>query len=289
MEEIIINGKALYTPKGAAREYAAVGCNFYTGCPHECEYCYLKRGITGKALGGTEVRLKKRFKDEADAAHILRNELDKHLEQCQRYGIFLSFTTDPMIDETRELTSIAISEATVRDIPVWILTKCSTFIYDECNFMAWMDAINPIYRDRIHFGFTLTGRDDMEPKANTNQDRIMAMRRMHLMGFSTFASIEPVIDWQSAERVVREAMTWCDHFKLGLRSGVKKSYYDIGQSGAAILRIVHSVEWYGKTIYLKESTRGLLRQYLLPGYYEEILSHTVDMDGNTINIKPTEQ
>ena len=283
-EDKIINGKALYTPKGAAMEYGRIGCNFYTGCPHECEYCYLKRGITGKALGGTEVLLKKCFKDEADAAHILRNELDKHLEQCQRYGIFLSFTTDPMIDETRELTSIAISEATVRDIPVWVLTKCSTFIYDECNFMAWMDAINPIYRDRIHFGFTLTGRDDMEPKANTNQDRIMAMRRMHLMGFSTFASIEPVIDWQSAERVVREAMTWCDHFKLGLRSGVKKDYYNIAESGAAIMRIVQAVESFSKTIYLKESTRKLLQQCLQPGAYEALLSHTVDLDGNRITL-----
>ena len=283
-EDKIINGKALYTPKGAAMEYGRIGCNFYTGCPHECEYCYLKRGITGKALGGTEVLLKKCFKDEADAAHILRNELDKHLEQCQRYGIFLSFTTDPMIDETRELTSIAISEATVRDIPVWVLTKCSTFIYDECNFMAWMDAINPIYRDRIHFGFTLTGRDDMEPKANTNQDRIMAMRRMHLMGFSTLASIEPVIDWQSAERVVREAMTWCDHFKLGLRSGVKKDYYNIAESGAAIMRIVQAVESFGKTIYLKESTRKLLQQLLQPGAYEAFLSHTVDLDGNRITL-----
>lgn len=135
--DIIIKGKALYTTKGAAREYGRIGCNFYTGCPHDCAYCYLKRGAPSKQLGGTEVRLKKCFEDEADAAHILRNELYKHLEQCQRYGIFLSFTTDPMIDETRELTSIAISEATVRDIPVWVLTKCSTFIYDECNFMAW--------------------------------------------------------------------------------------------------------------------------------------------------------
>lgn len=282
MEDKIIKGKALYTPNGAAWEYGRIGCNFYRGCPHECEYCYLKRGAPSKQLGGTEVRLKKCFKDEEDAARILRNELDKHLEQCQRYGIFLSFTTDPMIDETRGLTSISISEATVRDIPVWVLTKCSTFIYDECNFMAWMDAINPIYRDRIHFGFTLTGRDDMEPKANTNADRIMAMRRMHLMGFSTFASIEPVIDWQSAECVVREAMPWCDHFKLGLRSGVGKDYYNIAESGAAIQRIVTAVESFGRTIYLKESTRKLLQQYLQPGAYEELLSHTVDMDGNRI-------
>ena len=280
MSELNINGKALYSTKGAAREYGRIGCNFYTGCPHECEYCYLKRGAPSKQLGGNEVRLKKCFKDETDAARILRNELDKHLEQCKRYGIFLSFTTDPMIDETRNLTSIAISEATMRDIPVWVLTKNSTFIYDETDFMAWMDAINPIYRDRIHFGFTLTGRDDMEPKANTNHDRIMAMRCMYLMGFATFASIEPVIDWLSAERVVREAMPWCDHFKLGLRSGVNKDYYNIAKSGAAIMRIVKTVESFYKSIYLKESTRKLLQQYFQPGEYEAFLSHTVDLDGN---------
>ena len=282
-EDKIINGKALYTPKGAAMEYGRIGCNFYTGCPHECEYCYLKRGITGKALGGTEVRLKKCFVSEEHARRVLNSELDKHQEQCQRYGIFLSFTTDPLIEETRRMTAYTIIQARSCGIPVWVLTKCSTFIYDE-EFMATLECINPVVRKFIHFGFTLTGRDDMEPKANTNADRIMAMRRMHLMGFSTFASIEPVIDWQSAERVVREAMTWCDHFKLGLRSGVKKDYYNIAESGNAIMRIVQSVESFGKTIYLKESTRKLLQQYLQPGSYEVFLSHTVDLDGNRIDL-----
>ena len=282
-EDKIINGKALYTPKGAAMEYGRIGCNFYTGCPHECEYCYLKRGITGKALGGTEVRLKKCFVSEEHARRVLNSELDKHQEQCQMYGIFLSFTTDPLIEETRRMTAYTIIQARSCGIPVWVLTKCSTFIYDE-EFMATLECINPVVRKFIHFGFTLTGRDDMEPKANTNADRIMAMRRMHLMGFFTFASIEPVIDWQSAERVVREAMTWCDHFKLGLRSGVKKDYYNIAESGNAIMRIVQSVESFGKTIYLKESTRKLLQQYLQPGSYEVFLSHTVDLDGNRIDL-----
>lgn len=277
------SGKAIYTTKGAAREYGRIGCNFYTGCPHGCTYCYLKRGAPSKQLGGTWVRLKKCFRDEQHAADVLRRELDKHLEQCQRYGIFLSFTTDPMILRTRELTGVAITEATMRGIPVWVLTKNSTFIYDE-DFMEDIDRISPKCRNQIHFGFTLTGRDDMEPHACSNHERINAMKWMSLKGFPTFASIEPVIDWPSAERMVREAeaMAWCDHFKLGLRSGVKKDYYDISESGAAIMRIVKTVELYGKTIYLKESTRQLLRQFLQPGDYEALLSHTVDMDGQPI-------
>ena len=278
MDELKINGKAIYSTKGAAREYGRIGCNFYKGCPHGCTYCYLKRGAPSKQLGGNVAQLKKCFKDEADAACILRKELDKHLEQCQRYGIFLSFSTDPLILNTRELTGIAITEALVRDIPVWILTKDATFIYDE-EFMEYIDIVNPNYRDRIHFGFTLTGRDDMEPHASINHDRIRAMQWMNIKGFSTFASIEPVIDWRSAERVVLESLPHCDHFKLGLRSGVKKDYYNITESGAAIERIVRTVESFKKTIYLKESTRKLLRQYFQPGAYEAFLSHTVDMDG----------
>lgn len=282
--DIIFKGKALYTTKGAAREYGRIGCNFYTGCPHECTYCYLKRGAPSKQLGGTEVRLKKCFRNVQHAADTLRRELDKHLGQCRRYGIFLSFTTDPLIDETRWLTSVAITECMVREIPVWVLTKCSTFIYDECNFKAWLYAINPIYRDSIHFGFTLTGHDEMEPRASTNDNRIMAMQRMHLMGFSTFASIEPVITWEAAERMVLQSLPYCDHYKLGLRSGVTKDYYDIAESGAAIDRIVRMVENFGKTIYLKESTRRLLQQYFQSDAYEAFLSHTVDMDGKRIKL-----
>jgi hypothetical protein len=39
---------------------------------------------------------------------------------------------------------------------------------------------------------------------------------------------------------------------------------------------------YGKTIYLKDSTRQLLQQYLQPEAYESFLTHTVDMDGKPI-------
>ena len=282
MEEIKINGKVLYSTKGAAREYGRIGCNFYVGCPHGCTYCYLKRGAPSKYLGGTEVRLKKCFKDEAHAADVLRYELAKNLEQCRKYGISLSFTTDPLIEQTRNLTCIAITESLMLDIPVWVLTKDATFIKDECNFIVWMGTINPIYRDRIHFGFTLTGRDDMEPNASTNKERICAMRDMSSLGFSTFASIEPVIDWQSAKDIIIQSLPWCQHYKIGLRSGVKKDYYDVDESFYSISEIIGMASKYERTVYLKESTRKMLRQCLSPEVMDQLLSKTVDMDGAKI-------
>ena len=283
MDELKINGKAIYSTKGAAREYGRIGCNFYKGCPHGCTYCYLKRGAPSKQLGGNVAQLKKCFKDEADAACILRKELDKHLEQCQRYGIFLSFSTDPLILNTRELTGIAITEALMRYTPVWILTKDASFIYDEEFFMEYIDIINPIRRDRIHFGFTLTGRDDMEPHASTNLDRIYAMRWMkECKGFSTFASIEPVIDWRHARMMVECSLEYCDHYKIGLRSGVKKDYYNVLESGMYINDITKMITDAGKTVYLKESTRKLLQRCFKADYYDIIMARTVDLDGNKI-------
>ena len=255
--------------------------NFYTGCPHECQYCYLKRGAPSKQLGGTEVRLKKCFKDEEDAKQVFIREMYRYHEYLRQTGIFFSFTTDPMIPETRELTRFAVSFANMHGVPVKILTKDASWIDVYGRTMQTFLA-STFFPEDISFGFTLTGRDDMEPNASSNQDRIEAMRYLHGLDFSTFASIEPVIEWRASERVVREAMPWCDHFKLGLRSGVGKNYYNIAESGAAIMRIVQTVESFGRTIYLKESTRKLLQQNLQPGAYEEFLTHTVDMDGNRI-------
>ena len=258
MEEIIINGKALYTPKGAAREYAAVGCNFYTGCPHNCEYCYLKRGAPSKQLGGTEVQLKKCFKDVAHAKAILEKELDANLDYLKKVGIFLSFTTDPLIKETRELTSIAITEALMRDIPVMLLTKDATFVKDECDFMAWMDAINIIHRDKVAFGFTLTGRDDMEPGASSNLERIQAMYAMSKRGFKTWASIEPIIDFTSSLEMIRMTTGFCNHYKIGLRSGVKRDYYDDDKLMSFLWELGELKKNHFMSFYLKDSIRKRL-------------------------------
>lgn len=280
MDEIKFKGKVLCATKGAAREYGRVGCNFYKGCPHGCTYCYLKRGAPSKQLGGNVAELKKYFKDEQHAFELFRKEAIQHLDILRETGVFFSFTTDPMIPETRGLTLNATSLLRQMGVPVKILTKCADW-YDDEECRNLLFELNFLCGG-IDFGFTLTGRDDMEPKASSNLDRIRVMRYLHASGIKTWASIEPVIDWQSAERVIQMTIGCCDHYKLGLRSGVKKDYYNLAESGAAIERIVSMVEAYGKTIYLKESARRLMRQYLQPGTYEAFLFHTVDMDGKEI-------
>lgn len=280
MEELKINGKAIYTTKGAAREYGRVGCNFYTGCPHECEYCYLKRGAPSKQLGGNLVQLKKCFKDERDAIYKLKEDAVKHLDLLRQTGVFFSFTTDPLIPETRELTLHATMALSQMGIPVRILTKCADWL--GTKFGDNLFELNTYYN--IFIGFTLTGRDDLEPKASSNIDRIHAMRMLYASHFKTWASIEPVIDWRHTNMVVEMSLGCCEHYKIGLRSGVKKDYYDLVGSGIQLDELTKKITDAGKTVYLKESARALLRRCYKEDYYNKILSRTVDMDGNNINL-----
>ena len=275
-DELRINGRAIYTTKGAAREYGRIGCNFYKGCPHGCEYCYLKRGAPSAQLGGNEAVLKKCFKDEQDAYEVFVVEMAKHIEQCRKYGIFFSFTTDPMLRETHLLTLGAAKFAIGCNVPVKVLTKCANF---PMSANLFINDIEPEKRSLLSMGFTLTGRDDMEPNADSNKDRIDAMRRMKALGFNTFASIEPVIDWKHSLRAIEMSLDCCDHYKVGLRSGVKKDYYDEDLSRGCIRGLVDMITHAGRTVYLKESTRKLLRRCFVEEEYERILGMTVDMDG----------
>ena len=278
----MINGKVIYTPKGAALEYGRVGANFYTGCPHNCEYCYLKRGIIGKALGGTEVNLKKTLKDPDTAFAIFEREVARHIDECRKHGIFFSFTCDPLIMETRCLTLRAIYHCVENGIPVWLLTKDATFSYDPDWMSAVCEEFTPEQKAMTHFGFTLTGRDDMEPGASTNDGRILAMSRVKQAGFKTWASIEPVIDWDSADKVVIGSLDYCDHYKIGLRSGVKKDYYNPQESTERIFRLVYTITSNDRTVYLKESVRRMLRETCSDEMYQALLRETVSMDLNPI-------
>ena len=283
-KEIILNGKAIYTPRGAAREYAAVGCNIYTGCKHDCLYCYLKRGVLSHAMGGSEVKLKACFKTHEDAVMTFCKEIDKHRSYLQKVGIFFSFSTDPLITETREVTKCCVLQANIRQIPVKLLTKNADFI-DDNVFMTWM--VMPEFRkDLVAFGFTLTGRDDMEPGASPNAKRIETMKELHDIGFKTFASIEPIIDFDSSFRMIEQSANFCDLFKIGLRSGVKKDYYDANECAFFIGRVTGLCEKVGFKVYWKKSVRDYVLERSEDRTFMSALSvsdNFVGMDYNLFN------
>jgi DNA repair photolyase len=247
-------GKAIYKPSGKAAEYSEWACNFYVGCSNGCEYCYCKKGILAGAMGQDKPQLKKCFKDEHHAIEVFEKEMLANLDKLREHGLFFSFTTDPMLNETMELTYQAWGIALHQyQIPVKILTKWTGWVDDYLGFMNNSNSDNEEmeWRKNIAFGFTLTGHDELEPGASTNTERIEAMKKLHNSGFRTWASIEPIIDFPSARNMIKWSLGFCDLYKIGLMSGRK---YDVVEAQTF-------VEWLneleGPKIYMKQSLQKL--------------------------------
>ncbi|MCL2596242.1 MAG: hypothetical protein FWD66_00975 [Paludibacter sp.] len=230
------NGKAIYNPQGKAGEYAQWACNFYVGCSNGCEYCYCKKGILASVMGGNVPTLKKCFMDENHALYVFKNELKANLSELQKHGLFFTFTTDPFLPETAPLTISAINFCISNYVPVKILTKRAD--WDS----LWNKYCMCVKRDVIRFvafGFTLIGHDELEPNANTNAERIEAMRKLHAAGFKTWASIEPIIDFESSKEMITQTSEFCDLYKIGLESGKKYEKNQIIYFIAFVTKFLH--------------------------------------------------
>lgn len=250
MRDKLFKGKAIYNPKGKAGEYSEWACNFFNGCSNNCDYCYCKRGVRSH-VWSDKPQLKKCFKDEADALLRFEKELMANIPELREKGIFFTFTSDPFLKETANLTWGAIHIALTHEVPVQALTKRVEF---ACSHLC---LLPDKFRKMVAVGFTLTGHDEMEPGASTNLDRIKAMKELHLRGFKTFASIEPVVDFDSSLDMIKKTVGFCDLYKVGLMSGRTKMY-DL-QHAIDFVHEVHCVlEGNNAKVYWKESIRNMV-------------------------------
>lgn len=291
--------KILSRPKGNAEEYGRWAVNPYKGCSHGCLYCYLKKGVWANGLGGDTAQLKTDVVNDEHAYHLAMAEIIENRDEIIRDGgLFMSFTSDPCAPETRNLFFHIASESIHHRIPVTLLTKAAGFfcptmrnfadkyksLSDDTQrvsygdsvhaFLKWLsdDAQSPEYMKRhIAFGWTLTGRDELEPHAAPNSDRITAMREMADYGMKVWASIEPVIDFPSSLDMIYQALNaGCQHFKIGLLTNntrvVRKPFEFGGHKFDAykVKDCLHFIEdvmrmTSGKaTVYWKQSVRDLL-------------------------------
>ena len=245
--------KAIYKPKGKAGEYAEWACNLYVGCSNDCAYCYCKKGVLSHAMGGPVPKLKTCFRNENHALDVFIRELESNLSELQKSSLFFTFSSDPMIPETRRLNWDCIVQAVINDVPVQVLTKNADFIKDEYIGLGHVMAGAKIH-EKIAWGFTLTGRDDLEPGASRTEERIKVMRTLHKAGYRTFASLEPVVDPDATIDVFRQTEDCCDLFKVGLQSGVSKDYYHL----ADVRKMAEIIAGSGKPVYFKKSITDYL-------------------------------
>lgn len=247
-------GKAIYKPVGKAEEYARWACNLYLGCSNDCDYCYCKKGVLGTVAGGKEATLKKCFRDEADAFAVFVRELTSNADRIRKEGgLFFSFSSDPMLPGTADLTMQCVMFATGMDVPCQILTKCAAWTADK-NIA---DSLRMV-KDKVAVGFTLTGMDEMEkgPTVASNEMRVAVLQGLHAEGFRTFVSMEPVIDPRRAMQIFSTTIGDCDFYKVGLLSG--KNDYDIPLLMSFISGINIVCSEQKVPVYWKKSVRRLV-------------------------------
>jgi DNA repair photolyase len=278
----------LSRPQGNAEEYGRWSVNPYKGCSHGCPYCYLKKGVWANGLGGNTAELKSGVVSQEHAYHLAMAEIVEHRDEIIRDGgLFMTFTSDPGSWHTYELFSKISHESVKRAIPVTVLTKSTSFMNTD-SYERFRGAF---------MGYTLTGHDELEPKAAPTEFRIDALKELNKDGFHTWASIEPVIDFPSSLDMIYQALNaGCQHFKIGLLTNntrvVRKSFdfgehhfeaYDLAKC-VEFIEFVMAVTKDRATVYWKQSFVDFFGDEPIHGMTaREFLRqwpHSVDKDWN---------
>ena len=164
--------KPIYEPKGKAKEYGDYAINIYTGCPHECFYCFAP-SILRKA--------KDDFHKCVEPRKNIVEEVKRQIERERITGklIHLCFTCDPYpcgydTTPTREIIK-AIKESGNN---VQILTKGDgSRDFDLLDENDW-------------YGITLDGIGN--GRNPLWKSRVDALAEAHSKGIKTWVSFEPV-------------------------------------------------------------------------------------------------
>lgn len=256
-----VKGALIYQPQGAAGEYAKWAINLYHGCSNGCTYCYNRRGVLSHVFGDKPelaapiVKERDKYlnwymKENSLTAHdaipqkVIRDATDTAAiiivdEDTMRIGedviredggIFFSFTCDPFDpDIDADMLRMIVFVLLDRQIPVTILTKNVDWLEND----KWKDFLEPdtdfpdnLLRD-LTIGFTITGKDKLEPNAPSTEKRIEALRKLHdEYKIKTFVSLEPITSFATASEVIKKTYQITDEIRIGAQSPIKKDRYD---------------------------------------------------------------
>ena len=260
-EETPVKGALIYQPQGAAGEYAKWAINLYHGCSNGCTYCYNHRGVLSHIFGdkpelaapivkARDKNINRYMKENNLTAHdaipqkvirdttacsalsIVAKDIIRIGEDVIREdgGIFFSFTCDPFDpDIDMDILRMIVFVLSDRQIPATILTKNIDWLEND----KWKDFLEPdadypddLLRD-LTIGFTITGKDELEPNAPSTEKRIEALRKLHdEYKIKTFVSLEPITSIHAASEVIKKTYKITDEIRIGAQSPIKKDRYD---------------------------------------------------------------
>lgn len=198
--------KPIYIPKGKAKEYGDYAINIYTGCPHECYYCFAPSVLR---------RDREKFHANVAPREGIVEAVKKQIEREKITGklIHLCFTCDPYptgydSTPTREIIKILKDSGN----NVQILTKGDgSRDFDLLDENDW-------------YGITVTCMNDLREKSEPNA---LSVARRHgglvaakMRGIKTWVSCEPVLNAEDILWYLANSHNVIDKVKIG-----KLNYY----------------------------------------------------------------
>jgi DNA repair photolyase len=232
----------IYEPAGRAKEYGDLALNIYTGCPHECFYCFAPKVVFKK-----REEFHANVQPRPGIVEEVRKQLDK--EHITGKLIHLCFTCDPYpmgIDTTETREIIKLLKAAGNHVQ--ILTKGGRAAERDFDLLDENDR----------FGITYAGYNENwksiakeEPNAASPNDRIISLMNARKRGIKTWVSFEPVLNTEDVLVQLQNIPTNVD-VKIG-KLNYHKSDNNWGTFGRRAEQIC---KWRGLKYYIKDSLRA---------------------------------
>ena len=234
--------KPIYIPKGKAKEYGDYAINIYTGCPHECYYCFAPNVLH---------KVKDNFHKCVEPRANIVEETRKQIEREGITGklIHLCFTCDPYpkgydSTPTREIIKILKDSGN----NVQILTKNGKDAMRDFDLLDSGDWFGVTYAGYENF------IDDCVPMEEPNTGnliyRLNALSNAHFKGIKTWVSAEPVLNTNDVLSLIKQA-DYVDLWKVG-KLNYHPSNIDWGDFGR---RAESALISRNRNYYIKESLR----------------------------------
>ena len=208
-------------------------------------------------------------------------------------GIFFSFTCDPFdsyLANNNNITQWMLHTLVTRQIPVTILTKNVDWLYTKGWELTLTRSPNawPEYVENLPhcltIGFTITGKDELEPNAPSTAKRIEALRKLHdEYKIKTFVSLEPIIDLHSASEVIKKTYKITDEIRIGVQSPIKKDRYDPNEFVGFIAAVKTLARGLDCRFMVKESMYKQAETF--EGDYRDLCVRNLDEIKNIYEVK----
>lgn len=235
--------KPIYIPKGKAKEYGDYAINIYTGCPHECFYCFAPNVLH---------REKEKFHSCIAPRENIVEETRKQIEREGITGklIHLCFTCDPYpkgydSTPTREIIKILKDSGN----HVQILTKNGVDAARDFDLLDSGDWFGVTYAGYKPEEFYIPAPG--EPKASSPHERLIALYHAKELNIKTWVSAEPVLDANDVLGLMMLA-DYVDLWKVG-KLNYHHSDIDWGEFGRQAEAALKSKR---RNYYIKESLRA---------------------------------